>query len=200
MFLSRVLRRRHLPLPLARPMGSLRHASSRAQRLDRITARLPRRLQTYTHRLRDAPLSHIVSFLILHEITAVVPLVGLFGFFHYTEYVPVPYATEHFGVYVQSGLSKFERYFKRKQWFGFEPDGSGTGEAPGERRGSEAQTEEAVQRWRSGDARYTILVEVALAYAITKALLPVRVVGSVWATPWFAQMLTKFRQGLSRKS
>lgn len=32
-----------------------------------------------------------------------------------------------------------------------------------------------------------VVVEFATAYAITKALLPVRLVGSVWATPWFAR-------------
>lgn len=31
------------------------------------------------------------------------------------------------------------------------------------------------------------MVELATAYAITKALLPLRLVLSVWATPWFAR-------------
>lgn len=40
---------------------------------------------------------------------------------------------------------------------------------------------------------------LATAYAITKALLPVRLVFSVWATPWFARatMLPAWR-GLKR--
>lgn len=33
------------------------------------------------------------------------------------------------------------------------------------------------------------MVEFATAYAVTKALLPVRLVGSVWATPWFARVV-----------
>lgn len=33
-------------------------------------------------------MTHVVSFLILHEITAVVPLVGLAGLFHWTGWVP----------------------------------------------------------------------------------------------------------------
>jgi hypothetical protein len=32
--------------------------------------------------------THVVSFLILHEITAVVPLVGLAGLFHWTGWIP----------------------------------------------------------------------------------------------------------------
>jgi hypothetical protein len=34
-----------------------------------------------------------------------------------------------------------------------------------------------------------IVIEVAAAYAITKALLPVRLILSVWATPWFARVV-----------
>ena len=32
-----------------------------------------------------------------------------------------------------------------------------------------------------------IAVELAAAYVLTKALLPLRIAGSVWATPWFAR-------------
>jgi hypothetical protein len=43
------------------------------------------------------------------------------------------------------------------------------------------------------DPRYRVVVEVALAYALTKVLLPVRIVASVWATPWFAGVLMRLR-------
>ena len=33
-----------------------------------------------------------------------------------------------------------------------------------------------------------IVVEVATAYAVTKAILPLRLMLSVWATPWFARV------------
>jgi len=33
-----------------------------------------------------------------------------------------------------------------------------------------------------------VVVEVATAYAVTKMLLPGRIVLSVWATPWFARV------------
>jgi hypothetical protein len=157
--------------------------------MDRITARLPRRLQKYTNGLRNAPLSHVVSFLILHELTAIVPLFVLFALFHYTSFVPVEYVTSHFGGYVQSGLSRFERYFSRKGWFGFSQ-----GDA------EKDKAVDAVDKWESGEQKYKILVEVALAYAITKALLPIRIIGSVWATPWFAGVLLRARGVLSRKS
>lgn len=66
---------------------------------------------------------------------------------------------------------RFEGYFRRKGWFG-EEEGMGKGR---------------------------VVLEVAAAYAVTKALLPVRVVGCVWATPWFArnvvQRVGRFRRG-----
>ena len=34
-----------------------------------------------------------------------------------------------------------------------------------------------------------LVIEFATAYAITKALLPLRLIGSVWATPWFAMVV-----------
>lgn len=180
---------------------SLRAESSQAHqasRIDRITSKLPRRLQKYPNGLRNAPMSHIVSFLILHELTAVVPLMGLFGLFHYTDYVPVSYMSEHFGSYVQEGIGRFERYFKRKEWFGFSKTDEETILKLEDHDTKEASTG-VMDRWQSGEGKYKIVVEVALAYAITKALLPIRIVGSVWATPWFAGVMMKARGALSRK-
>ncbi|KAI5461536.1 hypothetical protein BGZ63DRAFT_386058 [Mariannaea sp. PMI_226] len=177
---------------------SLRTESSQASRIDRITAKLPRRLQKYPNGLRNAPVSHIVSFLILHELTAIVPLLGLFGLFHYTNYIPVSYMTQHFGGYVEEGVGRFERYFKRKGWFGFSKEDTATRDGL-DRAGAPLREEEALERWQSGDSRYKVIVEVALAYAITKALLPIRIIGSVWATPWFAGILIKAKGAFKRK-
>lgn len=183
---------------LNHPIRQTSTKPSPSTRIDRLTAKLPRRLQKYTSRLRDAPVSHVVSFLLLHEITAIVPLFALFGVFHYTDWVPVGWMTDHFGDYVQKGVARFERYFARKGWFGFtREDYEGMGGK--DRSGSEEQTEDAVARWRSGELKYRILVEVALAYAVTKALLPLRIIASVSATPWFAGILVRTRQAFSRK-
>lgn len=56
--------------------------------------------------------------------------------------------------------------------------------------GSDPQVEEYVQvqgKWQASESGTRILVEVATAYAITKVLLPVRVLVSVWGAPWFAR-------------
>lgn len=170
-------------------------ASKQQSRADRILSRLPRNMQGYAGRLRSAPLSHVVAFLVLHELTAVVPLLGLFGLFHYggASAAPIGYMMEHYGAYVREGAARFERYFTRKGWFGFgREDGD---EAAGGIKSEEGEGNDAVMsRWEGSDGKYRIVVEVALAYAITKVLLPARIVVSLWATPWFAGVMGRVRR------
>ena len=127
---------------------------------------MPRFLRRFTTPLLSAPVSHVSSFLILHELTAVAPLLGLFALFHYANWLP-PYVSE--GKWVQQGVEKFGRYFRRKGWLGDEGGWKTKG-------------------WGLGESGVRILGEVATAWAITKALLPLRLILSVWATPWFARV------------
>lgn len=129
---------------------------------------VPSFLRPYTRRLIDAPVSHVTSFLILHEITAVVPLLGLFGLFHYSNWLPEAW-TE--GKLVKEGVEKFSRYFRRKGWVADDED-----DMAGKR-----------SKW-TGEQGVRVVLEVAVAYAITKALLPARLILSVWVTPWFARV------------
>lgn len=63
---------------------------------------------------------------------------------------------------------KFGKYLRKKGWIS---DEKGSG------------------RWFGrGEKGTRLVVEVATAYAITKFLLPVRLVLSVWGTPWFARL------------
>ena len=84
-------------------------------RVVRITSRLPKFLQRYTTPLINAPLTHISAFLLLHELTAVIPLFGLAATFHYTRWMP-PFISE--GKWVSDGVEKFGNYFRRKGWLG----------------------------------------------------------------------------------
>lgn len=86
-------------------------------RLTRITSRLPRFLQRYTTPLISAPLTHISAFLLLHELTAIVPLFALAGIFHYTQWLP-PYISE--GKWISNGVEMFGNYFRKKGWLGDE--------------------------------------------------------------------------------
>lgn len=90
---------------------------------------------------------------------------------------------------------KFRRWFGRKGWFGVEA-GEGKG---GEVGGRESVGEVGEGKGNGGGVR--IVMEVATAYAVTKVFLPVRIVGSVWATPWFARVVVgRFKRlgGLGR--
>lgn len=183
------------PSPSPPPAETAAAASKQQSRADRILSRLPRRMQGYAGRLRSAPLSHVVAFLVLHELTAVVPLLGLFGLFHYggASAAPIGYMMEHYGAYVRDGTARFERYFTRKGWFGFGREDAG--ETAGGIKGGDGNDDAAVMSWWEGsDGKYRIVVEVALAYAITKALLPARIVVSLWATPWFAGVMGRIRR------
>lgn len=108
--------------PLIRPSRNVSTDASTSSRISRLESRLPRFLQRYVKPLRNAPISHITAFLILHELTAIVPLFGLTAVFHYTDWLP-PYVTE--GAWVKQGVEKFGKYLRKKGWIGDEDGGGG---------------------------------------------------------------------------
>lgn len=50
--------------------------------------KLPKSLLKYSSRFVNAPVSHITSFLVVHELTAVVPLFSLWYCFHKFDFLP----------------------------------------------------------------------------------------------------------------
>lgn len=88
-------------------------------RMWKLTARLPISLQRHTRPLLKAPVTHITSFLILHELTAIIPLFGLAAVFHYTQWLP-PF-TEY--RWCREYQEKFGSYLKRKGYLGEETTG-----------------------------------------------------------------------------
>lgn len=135
-----------------------------SSRISTIESRLPRFLQRLVTPIRNAPISHVTAFLVLHEITAIVPLFGLAGAFHYFNWLP-PYISE--GKWVSKYTAKFGRYLRKRGWI---KDESRSG-----------------QWFGKGEGSVRLVVELATAYAICKALLPLRLAVSVWCTPWFAR-------------
>ncbi|MCJ1250916.1 hypothetical protein MMC30_008144 [Trapelia coarctata] len=170
---------RHL-LRSSRPQSTQTPPPNPRPRLERLNARLPRFLHRYTTPLLNAPITHVSSFLILHEITAVVPLLTLTAFFHYSGWMP-PFISE--GKWVSDGMTKFGRWFKRRGWI---RDGDAVG-ADG-KAGKVGKRGRLGVWWNRGEGGVRLVVELATAYAITKALLPLRLIFSVWATPWFARV------------
>ena len=115
---ARVLRAKSRPAFSTKPDDIKPEASQKTRsRIVRITTRLPKFLQGYTAPLINAPLTHISAFLLLHELTAVIPLLGLAATFHYTRWMP-PFISE--GKWVSDGVEKFGNYFRKKGWLGEE--------------------------------------------------------------------------------
>ncbi|KAL4964428.1 uncharacterized protein BDV14DRAFT_77469 [Aspergillus stella-maris] len=142
-------------------------------RLRRFNDRLPSFLRAYTAPLFSAPTTHVTSFLILHEITAVVPLFGLVAAFHYGGWLPD--FTSYSGF--EAGVSRFTKYLRVKGWV---DDSVSVEEVTAGTEGAATESEKKGVR---------LVLEFATAYAATKALLPLRMIASVWATPWFARVV-----------
>ncbi|EEQ89265.1 hypothetical protein RJZ56_000627 [Blastomyces dermatitidis] len=178
--LRRLTSHRPFSTPPAAPPPPKATPSRLRTRLQTFNNRLPRFLRSYTTPLFNAPVTHITSFLILHEITAIVPLLGLTGAFHYWGWIPVLGDGT-----VDEGVKKFGRWLKKKGWVGGEAE---------VQAGAVAEAEMGMRTAKSTSGGNTdtdkgvrLILEFATAYAITKAMLPVRIVLSVWATPWFAR-------------
>ncbi|KAF1997046.1 hypothetical protein P154DRAFT_556022 [Amniculicola lignicola CBS 123094] len=144
-------------------------------RIERFNRRLPRFLHKHTSALSNAPLTHISAFLLLHELTAIIPLFTLAATFHYTNWLP-PYFAE--GTWVVQGVERFGKYFRKKGWI------RGDQMEEAER---DVEMRKRDHAWNIGEGGVRVVVEFATAYAVTKVLLPVRIVLSVWGTPWFAR-------------
>ncbi|OTB18842.1 hypothetical protein K445DRAFT_8866 [Daldinia sp. EC12] len=216
--------------------------------LTRTSRWLPQRLRPYLERLRSAPFSHIAAFLVLHEITAAVPLLGLAYAFHRADWVPTAWVLGPWAAWAEEGLARYMRWFRKKGWFGLgdEVDGGREGEERLERRLREEMEKEkeknnsegrerswlrfwrrkgeddvpgsegrvvagegkGVKAWRkvrdtvtveNTEKGYKIGIQIAAAYAITKALLIPRVALSLWATPWLARGFVTARRSLWKK-
>ncbi|RCK55131.1 hypothetical protein Cantr_04019 [Candida viswanathii] len=77
------------PQPTRQPTTA---TSKDQQQLDNhpILKRVPKFLRSYASKFINAPISHLISFLVLHELTAIIPLVSLWYFFHtHPNYVPM---------------------------------------------------------------------------------------------------------------
>ena len=151
-------------------------ASQRSQ-IERIESRLPRFLQRIVTPLRQAPISHVTAFVILHEITAVVPLFGLAAAFHYSNWLP-PFISEW--KWVSDGTEKFGGYLRKRGWI--------------------TEDKRSGKWWGRGEGSVKIVVEFGAAYAITKALMPLRLLLSAWMTPWFARWTVIPFMGFARRA
>ncbi|KAJ1979810.1 hypothetical protein H4R34_002682 [Dimargaris verticillata] len=137
----------------------------------------------YANRLRNQPTSHVLAFALLHEITAIVPLVGLYWLLSTASWqLPMPER------YYEEAMTRAERILQRYGWGGASPvQGAGS--------------EETVSS--SWTPNPTVVLHLATAYGITKLLLPVRLLLCTVLTPITARVvihpLGQHGQALARK-
>jgi len=168
--------------PASNPQPS--SASLRA-RLQKFNDRLPSFLRGYTTPLISAPTTHITSFLILHEMTAVAPLFGLFAVFHYSGWTPLPSSAGEDNA-LNEAVQRFGKWMAKKGWVDSKDvETAKTVSNPSSSENS-PDSPQVISQQQKG---VQLVLQFATAYVITKALLPIRVVASVWATPWFARVL-----------
>ncbi|KAJ1966645.1 hypothetical protein H4R35_006944 [Dimargaris xerosporica] len=123
----------------------------------------------YVDRLRNRPTSHVLAFALLHEITAIVPLVGLYWLLSTTSWqLPIPER------YYEEAVTRAERILKRYGWGGVPPVLDS---------GSEKTT---APSWTPNP---TVVLHLATAYGITKLLLPVRLLLCTVLTPVTARVV-----------
>ncbi|KAH8702118.1 hypothetical protein BGW36DRAFT_372235 [Talaromyces proteolyticus] len=160
------------------PSGTGAEVSTNARsRLQKFNDRLPAFLRGYTTPLLGAPATHITSFLVFHELTAVAPLFGLFGAFHYAGWMPTLTIGE--GGPFNEAVQRFGKWMTKKGWVDTEDvEIAKTASSTGDEKSQVVSEQKGAQ----------LVLEFAAAYAVTKALLPVRIAVSVWATPWFARV------------
>ncbi|KAK5058628.1 hypothetical protein LTR84_010892 [Exophiala bonariae] len=169
------------PEPAQKP--KLGGQAAARNRFDRLIDRSPRFLRPTLTSLKKAPLSNITAFFILHEITAIVPLFGLASAFHYFRWLP-PWFAE--GVWVSEGVEKFGRYARRKGWIS-EKDEQHVEQETNQGHVNLLENGQTSGWFNRDEDTTRWIVEFATAYAVVKALLPIRIVVSVWASPWFAR-------------
>ena len=147
-------------------------------RLDKWITRSPRIFKPTLKALRDAPASYIVSFAVIHELTAAVPLAMLWWSFHHYRWLPSYFAE---GKWVVEGVEKIGRWFRKRGWIEEKEEARVEEET---KAGRAKQVQRKVSRfWNTGEDAGRLLVEGATAYAIVKLLFPLRIALSAWWAP-----------------
>ncbi|RKP34937.1 hypothetical protein BJ085DRAFT_1418, partial [Dimargaris cristalligena] len=137
----------------------------------------------YYHQFRNKPATHLTAFIILHEVTAVLPFGLIFGLLTWTDWRP-PVSEESMDEALQRARKLVYRLTR------------GAGLTPEDRAEWEMQPAAAqeqtlanrgmVMEWVSSyfsQIKPISLVHLATTYALVKLLLPVRIATSLALTP-----------------
>ncbi|KAJ3332905.1 hypothetical protein HDU76_012642 [Blyttiomyces sp. JEL0837] len=119
--------------------------------------------------LKSAPASHLTSFLILHELTAIIPLpIIYYGLSTTGLQIPIPQQL------VEDSARRIQKVMKR---YGFD-DGSATSSESGSEGWDAAKIEKHAR----------VVLDIATSYALVKMMMPARLAVSAALTPWFARV------------
>ncbi|KAI1171953.1 hypothetical protein F4777DRAFT_27174 [Nemania sp. FL0916] len=83
--------------------------------LNRVSRFLPSRLRASLAELRSAPVSHITAFMILHEVTAILPIFILGYTFHVMDWTPTSWVLGPWAAWAEDGLKKYAPVFQRQR-------------------------------------------------------------------------------------
>lgn len=123
-----------------------------------ILSKVPRILRPWTTQFIHAPVSHVTAFLILHELTAIVPLVGIWYVLHSYHDLLMVSSLDLPGWAIEKGTKIIDLAMVSFDWGDY-----------------------------SLNEKLQVIMEGAYAYVIVKALFPVRLAFSLFGMPWFAK-------------
>ncbi|GAA5935418.1 uncharacterized protein JCM15063_001028 [Sporobolomyces koalae] len=189
--------------------------------------------QSYLRTLRDRypavdPASLIASFVILHELTAIVPLATLFGTFHYlglgtgivawtvqesqlepgaaaaAPHDPNPSTRIRTKLreWIEQGEDKAEALGRRYGWFGWTKETSEERTLRKQLAASSSSSSDSTttKMTQVRDLRVTgDVANLVAAYLAVKALLPLRILVSLRLSPVLANSVVSRFQGLQRR-
>lgn len=177
---------RRISQSLRQPYASRLRFNSTGAAKDSTTAnglekrKLPKWMAKYGDRFKNHPASHVTSFLILHELTALLPLPFLFWLFHSFDWTPE-------GMFVSGRVPPFSAHtYEENHPLKLTCQG-----LPNEyiEKGVKVAGKQ-LSKWGlnyTGDDGSRYLFEGAAAYAVVKLLLPLRIAASLSLTPFFAR-------------
>ncbi|QWU87905.1 hypothetical protein CA3LBN_002170 [Candidozyma haemuli] len=123
-----------------------------------ILSKVPRFLRPWTTQFIHAPVSHVTAFLVLHELTAIVPLVGIWYMLHSYHDLLMVSSLDLPSWAIEKGTKIIDSAMESFDWGNY-----------------------------SLNEKVQIIMEGAYAYVIVKALFPVRLAFSLLGMPWFAK-------------
>ncbi|GEQ66462.1 hypothetical protein JCM33374_g125 [Metschnikowia sp. JCM 33374] len=161
------------PAPLSKPVQGNTPPTGDKYKYDKhpILKRIPRFIRPYTTQFITAPVSHVSAFVILHEITAIVPLIGIWYVLHQYHDTLMVSALDLPSWALEKGTKTIDKVMQDYDFGNY-----------------------------SISEKIQFIKEGAYAYVIVKSLFPFRLAVSILGMPWFAKwFVLPFTKFFSRK-